>query len=669
MAYGRLDVFWPDGKFETFLLTDANISVGRSSGNSITLDTDTISRYHFSLTRDGTQVFIADLDSANGTFVDGARLPENERVTLRGGEEVQIGHLRMNYHVLDDMPTLPIDSLAEDTQRIEKEAVEFRLELQLPHIAVAPGSYTSVELTVYNTSQEIQQYTVTINGLPEGWARVNRPIVEIDPGESTLVLINIKPLRRSDSKPGIYHALIGVHPRDQTDLLLEADMKVTILPFSGFGMALSPKRINNGEKARLHLHNQGSAPLPIQITGISPDGTLDVLPSPSHIVLGPGQRTQAEIVVKPQRSRLFGQSQEHTFDVQVHSQDDAHFLVPSRGRLIDKPPLPTWALPAIGASVIGALVLVLVGIASLLRPVPPPQILNFAVNGGSNQIARGDLMEVAWTVRDASMVRLEIDGDVLDQLSLESSDITDRTSQYPLNDRFGQNYTLTLIVEGGGQETRREHIIRLYDRAAITSFTADPPRIVRYVRQTLTLNWEVVGDATVAGLENFLDGASPLETEGSLQAIGVAEDNLNLILTVSGEFDQSVQHTLGVPAIAPECTSLPGEFTLYDQPDEAASVVTTITSLTTLVVDGRDGTGSWLRFPVTEDVRAWGQRDAFKCNENFVVDDLRIVAGAETSNKNAGGITPPLTPVSVTPPPTVPVLPTESLPTATTPGN
>lgn len=655
MAYGRLDVFWPDGKFETFLLADANISVGRSSGNSITLDTDTISRYHFSLTRDGNQVFISDLDSANGTFVDGTRLTDNERFTLRGGEEVQIGHLRMNFHVLDDMPTLPIDSLAEDTQRIEKEAVEFRIELQLPHIAVAPGSYTSVELTVHNTSQEVQQYVVAVGGLPEGWARVNRPIVEIDPEESTLVLINIKPLRRSDSKPGIYYALVGVHPREHPDSLLEAEMKVTILPFSGFGMALSPKRISTGEKARLHLHNQGSAPLPIYITGSSPNNVLDVLPVPSQLVLGPGQRTQAEIEAKPRRSRLFGKAQEHTFDVQVHSQDDAHFLVPSRGRLIDKPPLPTWALPVIGASVIGALLLVIVGLSGLFRSAPPPQILSFVVNNGSDQIARGEPLQVAWTVRDVEEIRLELDGEVLDQRAIETPDIVDSTGQYPIDNPFGQNYTLTLIAEGSsGQEARQDRIIRLFDRVAITSFTADPPQIVRYVRQTLTLNWEVVGDATISGLEPFLNGASAVETEGSLQAIGVAEDNLNLILTVRGEFDQMTQQALGVPAVPPECTSLPGEFTLHEGPNEDAAVVTSITSLTTLIVDGRDGSGGWLRFPVTENVLAWGPRDAFKCNENFVVDDLRVVAGEIASSTNAGGIAPPLTPVSVTPNPPTP---------------
>ena len=79
MAYGRLDVFWPDGQFKTFQLVENTISVGRSTGNSIALETTTISRYHFSLTHDGQTTYITDMDSANGSFVDGVRLPANTR--------------------------------------------------------------------------------------------------------------------------------------------------------------------------------------------------------------------------------------------------------------------------------------------------------------------------------------------------------------------------------------------------------------------------------------------------------------------------------------------------------------------------------------------------------------------------------------------------------------
>ncbi|MEO0565534.1 MAG: FHA domain-containing protein, partial [Chloroflexota bacterium] len=65
MAYGRLDVLFPDGNFRSFPLANQTESVGRSPGNTITLDAETISRYHFSITHDGGVVQLADMDSQN----------------------------------------------------------------------------------------------------------------------------------------------------------------------------------------------------------------------------------------------------------------------------------------------------------------------------------------------------------------------------------------------------------------------------------------------------------------------------------------------------------------------------------------------------------------------------------------------------------------------------
>lgn len=664
MAYGRLDVFWPDGKFETYLLEQPSISVGRSSGNAITLDTDTISRYHFSLTREGSQVYITDLDSANGTFVDGSRLNSNEGQLLRGGEEVQIGHLRMSFHILDDTPTLPVDALAEDTQRIEKETVDFRIDLQLPHIAVTPGSYTSVELTVYNTSQETRQYTIAVSGLPEGWARVNRPLIEIDPDESTLVLINIKPTRRSDSKPGIYYALVTVRSKENADMLLEAEMKVTILPFSGFGMAMTPRRLHNGEKARLHVHNQGSAPLPIQITGRSLDGAMVVNARPSQMTLAAGQRAQVEIEPKPQRSRMFGTPKEYVFDVLVQSQDDAHFLVPSRGRLIDKPPLPSWGIPALIALGIAAVALLIFGVMALLQSPPEPEILAFTVNNPQQRVAAGEMLQLSWTVRQTEHIAIEIAGEIVERRTLASSDIVNGSGEFSF-DVPGGEMLVRLIAFNGDRSTPAEQRVLVYTQAVIQSFTATPPEIVRYARQTIRLAWQIVGAEsapTITGLEAFLDDpAPPIITGDSLQITGIAQSDFVLTLMVQGANGAAEPRTITIRAILPECTSNPGNVDLLAAPDSNADMVETLTSLTVRVVDGRDASGNWLRFPLGNGAFGWGRRENFQCGNRFTIEDLRVVAGTPIG----GTIQPPLTPL-FTPALTSTVTQSAPVPTLTT---
>src|SRR5215207_9631184 len=148
MAYGRLDVFWPDGQFMTYPLSEANVSIGRSTGNTIALETTNISRYHLNLTYDSGQVYVTDLDSANGTYVDGVRLPGNQPQPLYGGEEIQIGDLRVLYSYLDDSPTRPMVVPEEATQRIELEAPSFRIDLQGPEQGVSPGAHISAELSI-----------------------------------------------------------------------------------------------------------------------------------------------------------------------------------------------------------------------------------------------------------------------------------------------------------------------------------------------------------------------------------------------------------------------------------------------------------------------------------------------------------------------------------------
>ena len=95
MAYGRVDVYWPDGPIESYQLEKSAVAIGRSPGNDIVIDTNAVSRYHISLALKDQQVVIEDLDSVNGTYVDGSRIKAHEPLVLRGGEEIQLGDIRL----------------------------------------------------------------------------------------------------------------------------------------------------------------------------------------------------------------------------------------------------------------------------------------------------------------------------------------------------------------------------------------------------------------------------------------------------------------------------------------------------------------------------------------------------------------------------------------------
>jgi diguanylate cyclase (GGDEF)-like protein len=69
-------------------LGTAPFEIGRSSKNDLFLDQESISRHHARISFDGTQYWVADNNSTNGTFVNDEPVREQR---LRDGDQVRIG--------------------------------------------------------------------------------------------------------------------------------------------------------------------------------------------------------------------------------------------------------------------------------------------------------------------------------------------------------------------------------------------------------------------------------------------------------------------------------------------------------------------------------------------------------------------------------------------------
>jgi hypothetical protein len=83
-----------------------SIVVGRASNNpsDTTPDVDLnpfgamqqgVSRQHIQITRQGNLLYVADMGSSNGTFLNGRILPRNHKRLIRNGDEIQLGYLYM----------------------------------------------------------------------------------------------------------------------------------------------------------------------------------------------------------------------------------------------------------------------------------------------------------------------------------------------------------------------------------------------------------------------------------------------------------------------------------------------------------------------------------------------------------------------------------------------
>ena len=80
----------PD-KGRSFDLEGDTIYIGRSTGNHIQLKDTYISRKHLRIFRRGEKHFVKDLESKNGTFVDGEPISPGIEFELREGVPIMIG--------------------------------------------------------------------------------------------------------------------------------------------------------------------------------------------------------------------------------------------------------------------------------------------------------------------------------------------------------------------------------------------------------------------------------------------------------------------------------------------------------------------------------------------------------------------------------------------------
>lgn len=75
-----------------YLVNDDRTTIGRHPDSDIFLDDVTVSRRHAEVRREGEAVFLSDVGSLNGTYLNRNRIDSG---SLRSGDEVQIGKFKL----------------------------------------------------------------------------------------------------------------------------------------------------------------------------------------------------------------------------------------------------------------------------------------------------------------------------------------------------------------------------------------------------------------------------------------------------------------------------------------------------------------------------------------------------------------------------------------------
>jgi Nif-specific regulatory protein len=101
-------------KGSVFPLDSGEFSVGRNPTNRLAVGDPSLSRQHCVIAKQGDQFAIRDLDSRNGTFVNG--VPVHERI-LAAGDEIQIGNSLFLF-LVEETQTAPMPAVRLDERSV-----------------------------------------------------------------------------------------------------------------------------------------------------------------------------------------------------------------------------------------------------------------------------------------------------------------------------------------------------------------------------------------------------------------------------------------------------------------------------------------------------------------------------------------------------------------------
>ncbi|PJF43964.1 MAG: hypothetical protein CUN55_06445 [Phototrophicales bacterium] len=607
---GRLAIFSPDGPIQNFFIEKEIVAIGRSSGNDLVLDRHGISRYHASLTLNetGNIAELRDLESVNGTYVDGLRLKPNEARILRGGEEIQIGDIRLIFHpAADDTSDQTVQVHLQDF-----DAPHLSVALEGPDIAVTPGTHAPAIIRLSNKTQEKMRVVLRIEGVPPQWARLDQTEFELLPEQQREIGINFKPARRYDTKPGFYNITLHVGTVDTNYPPIELRTRLQILQFNGYGAVLGTPLIENEGIFKLYIHNQGNGPLPLRFLGRDAENLLNYVIEPSQIVLEAGQRLTVQGQVSAKQRPLLGKPQRINYDILTQSLSPSAFIAPVSGQIEIAPALSNWKLP-IGIGVVLFLaLLVLLGVLSSQMTsdsdsaeAQQPQISRFALNGNQSDnlvVSVNDPILVQWQTQNAAFIRLNAqseNGDtVLYTLAaqvphshvLQFSDVGRYAVWLEAQNEEKQEFSPMLNVEV-------LPLIQLKVYSVSTSTTQASAVLYRGVNgQYIIVEWKANwGNKTVPSPLDIIigDQVFPItDMEGQLSLAANGLQNQLGGVEVSLEANSQILHTVILPTAYPECISQ-NDILLYDAPDPNSSAIP-IMANTPFQIDGQNNE-RWIR--------------------------------------------------------------------------
>lgn len=404
-------------------LTGDGLTVGRLADNDVALNADAVDDRHVQIDWDGNQATIVDLGSKSGTLLQGQRLAPMKPQPWGWRTMLQVGPywLQLEPPVAPPVPPPPTAApivpaggrfispalspvngpisqppAGATPSRRTNESLRSRLKTDrigvVPDhdtLTITPGQPAVFALTLANLGTLVDHLTVTVEGVPASWIAGPPTTVQLNPGDQTLVALNVSVPRVPESRAGEYPVVIRARSRENQSESGTARGQWTVLPFTGSTLTIRPKRSKGWRKGKhiVALSNDGNAPAHYSLSGDDDEQALAYDFAEDQVALEPGRAAKVKLAVRGQ-SHIFGRAVQQSFNVNSLPENSTTTQVVG-AQFVQRALIAPWAIP------VG--IFALIGLAALLFLLTRTSIAHFNSDQPRPLVA-GKTAVVQWEV-------------------------------------------------------------------------------------------------------------------------------------------------------------------------------------------------------------------------------------------------------------------------------
>lgn len=230
-------------------------------------------------------------------------------------------------------------------------------------LVVEPGSTVECDITVRNTGEVVDKYSIQVLGDAARWTRVDPPSVNVVPGASGTATATFTPPRSPEVTAGVRPFRVVATSGEDPRASAFADGTVEVGPFNEIATHIQPQLVDGRSgNFEVGLTNRGNVPATARLDASDSQHALTLSVTPPVVTIPPGASARVRVQARPSNGSLSGAPRPYPF--RVVAQTGWEPPRPLDAQLVYRPLLPPfgrgWLIVLrIVLTLLGALLMVL----------------------------------------------------------------------------------------------------------------------------------------------------------------------------------------------------------------------------------------------------------------------------------------------------------------------